>query len=428
VSFRLSIRQLVRPAWLVPLLLLGLVLLPGCEDKYNENMVFPVRTDPVIRGPEEVNKLFLLVGEVTDPDPPGQLPLMSLKGIADPRNLFHLRAEGHEQPEKELKEKREQVQKCFFDPADLSAGQRSELQALLQESFGTPARPRLGAKAPAAAKQLERLRLDEETLKEGGRLYRLHCMQCHGLTGDGRGPTAKWVNPHPRDYRPGWFKFQSVKQEPTSRPPRRADLFRTIKFGVEGTTMPAHNLLPDAEIDAMVSYVIFLSIRGQVELEALQKIAKDGEAANVPKAFTGAGSGRVVRILKNWYESQLEENVIKPPPYTTTTSEELTASVQRGRALFDINCGKCHNDYGRRALFKMDDVGWGILVRPANLTAGVYRGGRRPIDLYWRIKSGINGAAMPPQALGPEQIWDVVNFLQVLPYPAMHKQHAIQIN
>src|SRR5262249_6561731 len=150
-----------------------------CQDNYNENMVFPVRADPVLRGADEVSKLAQLVGEVTEPDPPGQLPLMNLKGIDDPRNLFHLTpeahgTEGHEQREKEAKEKREQLKDLFFDPTTPSAEQRSELQTLLDEPFGKPAQPRLTVQSPAAEKQLARLRLDEATLKEGGRLYRLH--------------------------------------------------------------------------------------------------------------------------------------------------------------------------------------------------------------------------------------------------------------
>jgi mono/diheme cytochrome c family protein len=469
VSFRLSIRQFVRPAWLLPLTLLGLVCLPGCEDQYNENMVFPVRTDPVIL---KINEVGLLIGEVPEPDPPGQLPLMTMKGLQDPRNLFHLQldeaahgtTEAREQAEKELKEKREKLKGYLFDPADLSAERRSELQSVLQEIFGTPAHPQVNLKAISGTtkqaavlekrlgQQVKRLRLDEETLKEGGRLYRLHCMQCHGLTGDGRGPTSRWVNPHPRDYRAGVFKFQSVNQsDGKTRAPRRADLFRTIKFGVEGTTMPAHNLLPDHEIDTMVSYVIFLSVRGQTELETLQGLSDAKAEVNIRASVFGAKpgkGGKVAKILDYWNESQLAtlptaqsfSLAIKPGPYVTNTPEQVSASVLRGKDLFAVNCGKCHNDYGRQALYKMDTVGWGILVRPANLTTGVYRGGRRPIDLYWRIHSGINGAAMPPLGkftdedgnttgvLDPDQIWDVVNFLQALPYPAMQRQYGIRIN
>ena len=40
-----------------------------------------------------------------------------------------------------------------------------------------------------------------DTLAEGSKLYRQHCLHCHGLEGNGRGPTGYWVNPPPRDYR-----------------------------------------------------------------------------------------------------------------------------------------------------------------------------------------------------------------------------------
>jgi len=58
--------------------------------------------------------------------------------------------------------------------------------------------------------------------------------------------------------------------------------------------------------------------------------------------------------------------------------------------------------------------------RPANLTAGIYRGGRRPLDLYYRISKGINGSAMPDNsAIPPKDVWDIVNFLEAMPYPKM---------
>jgi mono/diheme cytochrome c family protein len=64
----------------------------------------------------------------------------------------------------------------------------------------------------------------------------------------------------------------------------------------------------------------------------------------------------------------------------------------------------------------LDD--WENPLRPANLNLGMYKGGRRPIDIYWRIAKGINGAKMPAHSsvLKPEQIWDLVNFVLALPY------------
>ena len=60
---------------------------------------------------------------------------------------------------------------------------------------------------------------------------------------------------------------------------------------------------------------------------------------------------------------------------------------------------------------------WDSPLRPANLIDGTYKGGRRPLDLYWRISKGINGAKMPAHAglLTDDQIWDVVNFVLAVP-------------
>jgi mono/diheme cytochrome c family protein len=49
---------------------------------------------------------------------------------------------------------------------------------------------------------------DEPSAKHG--LYRRHCAHCHGISGDGHGPTAMLLNPYPRDYRPALFKFKGT--------------------------------------------------------------------------------------------------------------------------------------------------------------------------------------------------------------------------
>jgi hypothetical protein len=69
-------------------------------------------------------------------------------------------------------------------------------------------------------------------------------------------------------------------------------------------------------------------------------------------------------------------------------------------------------------------------IKPRNLRQGVYRGGLRPIDIYWRIKNGIEGTPMPaatmkpaadPNAKGltPDDIWDIVNYVESLPYESI---------
>ena len=80
---------------------------------------------------------------------------------------------------------------------------------------------------------------------------------------------------------------------------------------------------------------------------------------------------------------------------------------------------------------------------PRNLRSGVYRGGRRPIDLYWRIVNGIDGAQMPAAPMkaddaGPEvkgltnqDVWDLINYVRSMPHesisqPAIPESHIIR--
>ena len=93
-------------------------------------------------------------------------------------------------------------------------------------------------------------------------MYRRHCAHCHGISGDGAGPTASFLNPYPRDYRRGIFKFKST---PRTEPPTKEDLKRILHEGIAGTAMPSFKYLPNDELEALASYVRYLSVRGQVE-------------------------------------------------------------------------------------------------------------------------------------------------------------------
>ncbi|MEX0586962.1 MAG: c-type cytochrome [Pirellulales bacterium] len=101
---------------------------------------------------------------------------------------------------------------------------------------------------------------DQEGYAAG--LYRRHCVHCHGVSGDGAGPTAMFLNPYPRDFRHGDFKFKST---PLGDKPTDQDLRRTLIQGIPGTAMPSFKLLATTEIDALIEYVKYLAIRGETE-------------------------------------------------------------------------------------------------------------------------------------------------------------------
>jgi len=292
----------------------------------------------------------------------------------------------------------------------------------------------------------------EKTWIAGGYgLYRRHCLHCHGVSGAGDGPTAAFLYPLPRDYRMGLFKFTST---PSGARPHRDDLRRTIKYGLHGTSMPAFEaLMSDDEIEQVVDYVIFLSVRGETELALIEEgtVADD----NDPNSLSEDVALETAQMIFNKWKTA-QRSVVNPPiPRVASTRE----SILRGRDLFlgrtkeKLECAGCHGSLGRgdgpsfvsqdvfnfvvfggnpserdlrvsqldektRELWQQKLDEWGNPLRPANLNRGVYKGGRRPLDLYWRIAKGITGAQMPAHypTIDHPQIWDLVNFVLALPY------------
>lgn len=427
-----------------------LVALAGCvQDSYPEDLRYPLRTDPIVAAvPDKMLSL---------PDRPGQLPIMSMADLADPFNPLHGDV------------------KSIYDPTRIGEKERAKIRGLLVRLFGTPAHPKvepledetltelmdeLNSDLPVLAKKvndvlqatrqgsltnatfsryLEELKLDNTTLAEGSSIFRAQCLHCHGLPGDGRGPSAHWVNPHPRDYRQGKFKFTSSSQSLGERKPRREDLLRILHNGIDGTSMPAFNLLTANQQESVASYVIHLSLRGQVEYEIMKDYLV--EDPKVKESLGPDGNGyelkkRYAIFLIQWRDAQLDKNLIQPGNPYPYTDDELTKSVKSGQEFFlgtDGGCIACHPNYGRQGTFSYDD--WGTLARRANLTAGIFRGGRRPLDLYWRVYGGINGAGMAEfkkysnkDKPKEDKIWDVVNFLQVLPYPKMREKYGLKFD
>jgi hypothetical protein len=259
------------------------------------------------------------------------------------------------------------------------------------------------------------------------------------------------VHPHPRDYRSGLFKFiSSDTPEGVQRKPRRDDLYRILNQGIDGTSMPSFGLLPEEEKEYLAGYVMHLSIRGETEMQTmtdlisakgLDKTLMDQAQAKFPDVSRTEHLVHAYAALAviDWALSDSRPPVrAVVPPEMASSSPEMQASIRKGHELFKGQgiCLSCHKDYGRQSDYRFD--AWGTNVRPANLTTGAYRGGRRPMDIMNRLKGGIDGSGMPASAVKvykkdkegklTNQIdqeatdlanWDVVNFVRALPYPAM---------
>lgn len=278
--------------------------------------------------------------------------------------------------------------------SELSSELKAAVQAELTKYTGTFEQPKLLAEADAAPADLAR----------GQAVYQQRCVQCHGVSGDGQGPEAKYLYPKPRDYRRGLFKFISTNY---GNRPLRDDLLRTVRAGVRGTSMPGFNLLPERDQLAVVDYVIMLARRGEVEQGLIGLAESEDEVA--PDMVKDEV---LATVLQRW--DSAEANEVRPlTPQPKFTADHVTRGKQ---AFLTKGCSKCHGEDGRGQTKENrgNDV-WGQPTRAADLTSGMLHGGARPLDIYRRIYAGINGTPMPGFANAlqsePDTIWDLTAYV-----------------
>jgi len=373
---------------------------------------------------------------------------------------------------------------------EFSPQRRTDIANVLVALFGTPDEPHVPAALGISDSEVAQV-MDPRKIKfaagpvasdERGRatgLYREHCAHCHGVTGDGVGPTSSFLNPYPRDYRRGIFKFKSTSK---GQRPTHVDLKRTLINGIPGTAMPSFLVLPDNEIEALIHYVRYLSVRGEVErllidyatYELDGKIEPTDAEPNPPPEnrlvdLTASDEVQeeqnevirsfVAEVTQKWLDAESTvTSVTAPDP-----DRNLAKSIDHGRELFYgplANCIKCHGDSALGDGQTTDYDDWtkeleptkpelvakfkqkGALpprtIHPRNLRLGVYRGGRRPIDLYWRLKNGIDGTPMPAvpmlpadaqpgaKGLSETDLWSLIDYVRNLPYEPISNPRLAQ--
>ncbi|MBT4519424.1 MAG: c-type cytochrome [Halieaceae bacterium] len=241
----------------------------------------------------------------------------------------------------------------------------------------------------ASASDVPSKPMPEETdaLREEGRqIYIKRCSFCHGLMGDGNGPAADYMDPRPRDFTLGTFKFRTTQ---SGELPTNGDLYRTVSRGLSGTGMQAFdsdlikNGLTEDQRWAVIAYI--------------KTFAFEFDDPELDPVKTGM--------------------VIELPATRAPYNDE---TIAKGKAVFErAKCWECHGKQGRgdgqKAFDREDD--WGYPIRIRNVThPWKIKSGTAVEDIYMRFSSGILGTPMPSfvDALTEEERWHLANFIKSL--------------
>lgn len=206
-------------------------------------------------------------------------------------------------------------------------------------------------------------------------LYYYTCATCHGVNGDGRGPSAYPLNPKPRDFTLGVYECRSTL---SGSLPTDVDIFRSIKRGFHGTKMPSWKLLlSEMQTWNMVEYI---------------------------KTFS-----------ERFREEEPEEPIIIPEEVPVTTE-----TIAEGKKLYEANkCWECHGYEGKGNGPKSGELenDLGNRIEPTNFTRGVFKCGDSSADIYRTIVTGMDGTPMPSYAdsiQDEEDRWYLVSYIKSL--------------
>jgi cytochrome c oxidase cbb3-type subunit I/II len=206
----------------------------------------------------------------------------------------------------------------------------------------------------------------EAQVERGRVVYARRCAGCHGATGDGNGPMATFLDPRPRNFTLGSFKFRTT---PSGSLPTDGDLYRTLTRGVRWTAMPTWHELPEKDRISAIAYLKTFSSR--------------------------------------WKEDKPEPGVVIGEPPKPTP--ELLA---RGKQMYaKAKCWECHGEGGQgdgpSAGQLRDDSKFPI--RPTDFTRGQFKGGGDVRDLYRTMTTGLDGTPMPSfaDAMTDDERWAI---------------------
>jgi mono/diheme cytochrome c family protein len=176
-----------------------------------------------------------------------------------------------------------------------------------------------------------------EQIAKGKTLFAVNCASCHGPLGKGDGPASTALNPKPRDFTSGYWRYGGGE----------ARVVETITQGSPGTAMASFSSLPIEDRFALAHYV--RSLGPKLEPDKPEDLAWLGPTGGTGGATAAGGAAGgpaggptaptpIIPIEK----AMLAIEVSATPPGVALADIEPDAATD----LYAARCASCHGPSG----------------------------------------------------------------------------------
>lgn len=261
--------------------------------------------------------------------------------------------------------------------------------------------------APAKVDVSSLLKPTPELLAKGKTVFQINCASCHGALGKGDGPAAMALNPRPRNFTEGYWRYGSGL----------ARVVRTITEGSPGTGMASFAMLPLEDRIAAAHYVrSFATNPGEDKPEDLAWLVPAGQPQGgdtTAAESTGVAAGTAPSGPSIPIEKAMAALAEAEPPVGTAAS---TAEGGPGAELYAQRCASCHGASGQGGV-RVRMLGSAPYAYVVTRSLGAARGDwAANYPAFERlVVSGIPGFIMPANGdLSREELRDLYAYTQRL--------------
>ena len=179
-----------------------------------------------------------------------------------------------------------------------------------------------------------------ELVSTGKSLFSINCASCHGTAGQGNGPAAAALNPKPRDFTSGYWRYGGGV----------ARIVQTITTGSPGTAMAPFPGIPIQDRFALAHFVRTLNPSKQ-EADKPEDLAwldqfsgpkKEGGGTPGTAVAAGPTEGDTIPIARAM--ALIAE---RPPAAAAYALTGTPSDSSEGGRLFATRCASCHGVWGQ---------------------------------------------------------------------------------